>query len=72
MYILDLFEELLLHNCTIGFPYYLGVLAYEAEFDDIFYYFKDKFSLVFLAVMLLSVILACISELSGRYIYIVS
>lgn len=58
--------ELLLHNCAIGLPYYIGVLTYEAEFDDIFYYFKDKFSLVFLAVILLSVVLACISELSGN------
>lgn len=62
--------ELLLHNCAIGLPYYIGVLTYEAEFDDIFYFFKDKFSLVFLVVILLSVVLACVSELSGNLLYI--
>lgn len=60
MYI-ALYIELLLYNCIIAFPYYLIVVVCEFEFVDIFFYFKDQFSLVFLCVLLLSIVLACFS-----------
>lgn len=40
------------------------VVICEAEFDDIYFYFRDHFNLVFLMVLVFSVILACLSELS--------
>jgi hypothetical protein len=63
MYIL-MISELLFYNCLIGLPYYVGLIAYEAEFDDIYYFFRDNSSVALIGVLLVSIILACCSELS--------
>jgi hypothetical protein len=50
----------------VGLPYYLGVLTYNNEFHDIYSYFSERFSLVFLLVLVCSIVLACLSEVSGK------
>jgi hypothetical protein len=52
----------------ISLPYYVFVLAYEAELPDIYEFLSERSSLMFFCSFLFSIVLACTSELTGSYI----
>ena len=60
------FLELFLMNSIISLPYYLIVMTYEAEFDDVYDYFEAGVSPVFIMSFSFLLILACLSEFTGE------
>lgn len=48
-------------NSILSLPYYLIVMTYEAEFDDIYEYFGTKLTPAFAVSFVLLLILACLS-----------
>lgn len=54
-------------NSILSLPYYLAVMAYEAQFDDIYDYFGTKVTPAFVVSFILLLILACLSEFTGKF-----
>ena len=53
-------------NSILSLPYYLIVMTYEAEFDDVYDYFGTKVTPGFMISFVFLLILACLSEFTGK------
>lgn len=54
-------------NSVLSLPYYLIVMTYEAEFDDVYDYFATNLTPAFIVSFVLLLILACLSEFTGNF-----
>lgn len=59
--------EVFLMNSVLSLPYYLIVMTYEAEFDDVYDYFATNLTPAFIVSFVLLLILACLSEFTGNF-----
>jgi len=55
-------------NSVLSLPYYLIVMTYEAEFDDVYEYFATNLTPAFIVSFVLLLILACLSEFTGNFL----
>ena len=55
-------------NSIISLPYYLAVMTYENEYDEIYNFFTTKVTSQFIVSFVLLLILACLSEFTASYI----